>query len=47
MEYMVRRTTYDKLQLHMNTFAAEGYTVDVQYVGGRDWVLVCSRAVNQ
>jgi len=44
MEYMVRRTTYDKLERFCNSLAAEGWDVfHVEFVGGRDWVLVARR----
>lgn len=43
MEFMVRRTTYDKLERVLNAFGAEGWAVQVIHVGSRDYVLVCSR----
>lgn len=43
MEFQVRRTTYDKLERALNAFGAEGWQVQVIFIGGRDWVLVCSR----
>ena len=43
MEYMVRRTTFDKLERALNAFGLEGWSIEVIFTGGRDYVLVCSR----
>lgn len=39
-EYLVDRTTTDKLQETLNQFAGKGWRVSWQYVGGRDWVVI-------
>lgn len=44
---MTRRTTYDKLANACNAFEAEGWTVQVDYVGGRDYNIVLSRDVGE
>lgn len=43
MEFIVRRTTYDKLERSLNALGADGWSIQVIFTGGRDWVMVCSR----
>jgi len=43
LECQVRRTTYDKLERHVNAYLHEGWQVQVIFVGGRDYTLVCTR----
>ncbi len=43
-ECVVRRTTLDKLERHVAALLDERYDVQVIYVGGRDYTLVCTRS---
>lgn len=47
MHYLFRSTT-DKVAGHIDRIEGDGDVVEsVHFTGGRDWVLICRKAVDQ
>ena len=42
-EYLVDRSTTEKLQQRLNDFGAKGWQASAHFTGGRDWVIVAER----